>query len=91
MDMPAAVYGDPLQAEKADQQAVDQQHLVFGTWQYAWRFPGGTHLSSSSLFMQAHFSAPSSERRKLMSAPLSAELKNKHGVSCAAKQPAGRQ
>eukprot|EP00951_Prasinocladus_malaysianus_P002106 scaffold14953_cov35-Prasinocladus_malaysianus.AAC.1 len=30
--------------------------------------------------MQAHFTAPSSERRKLMSAPLSAELRNKHGV-----------
>ncbi len=30
---------------------------------------------------QAHFSAPSSERRKLMTAPLSTELKNKYGVS----------
>jgi hypothetical protein len=31
-------------------------------------------------FAQAHFAAPSSERRKLMSAPLSTELKNKHQV-----------
>jgi hypothetical protein len=31
--------------------------------------------------MQAHFSAPSSERRKLMSAPLSSELRNKYQVS----------
>lgn len=30
---------------------------------------------------QAHFSAPSSVRRKLMTAPLSQELKNKYGVS----------
>lgn len=30
---------------------------------------------------QAHFSAPSNVRRKLMTAPLSAELKNKYGVS----------
>jgi hypothetical protein len=30
--------------------------------------------------LQAHFSAPSSERRKLMSAPLSTELRNKHQV-----------
>lgn len=29
---------------------------------------------------QAHFTAPSSERRKLMSAPLDADLKKKHGV-----------
>lgn len=31
--------------------------------------------------LQAHFTAPSSVRRKLMSAPLSAELRNKYGVS----------
>jgi hypothetical protein len=30
--------------------------------------------------LQAHFSAPSSLRRKLMSSPLSSELKNKYGV-----------
>ena len=32
------------------------------------------------LTLQAHFSAPSSERRKLMSAPLNSELRNKYGV-----------
>ena len=32
---------------------------------------------------QAHFSAPSSERRKLMSAPLNSELKQKYNVSAA--------
>jgi hypothetical protein len=32
------------------------------------------------LHTQAHFTAPSSERRKLMVAPLSQELKNKHQV-----------
>jgi len=32
---------------------------------------------------QAHFSAPSDERRKLMSAPLSSELRTKYSVrSC---------
>ena len=31
--------------------------------------------------LQAHFTAPSSLRRKLMSAPLSPELRNKYGVS----------
>jgi hypothetical protein len=31
--------------------------------------------------MQAHFTAASSERRKLMSAPLSSELRQKHSVS----------
>ena len=30
--------------------------------------------------VQAHFSAPSSERRKLMSAPLSTELRKKYNV-----------
>lgn len=30
--------------------------------------------------LQAHFSAPSSVRRKLMSAPLSSELRTKYGV-----------
>merc|ERR1712130_181014 len=29
---------------------------------------------------KAHFTAPSSERRKLMSSPLSQELRTKHGV-----------
>ena len=33
---------------------------------------------------QVHFSAPSNVRRKLMTAPLSTELKNKYGVSCLA-------
>jgi hypothetical protein len=32
---------------------------------------------------QAHFSAPSNERRKLMSSPLSSELKQKYNVSSA--------
>lgn len=38
--------------------------------------------------LQAHFTAPSSERRKLMSASLSKELRKKHGVSFPAVQPA---
>lgn len=33
------------------------------------------------MLVQAHFSAPSSVRRKLMSAPLSSELRAKYGVS----------
>jgi hypothetical protein len=33
------------------------------------------------LLLQAHFDAPSNERRKLMSAPLNGELKQKHNVS----------
>ena len=40
----------------------------------------GSNGMASMLFSQAHFSAPSSERRKLMSAPLSAELRKKHQV-----------
>merc|ERR1711976_60048 len=36
--------------------------------------------SSRRKSRKAHFSAPSSERRKLMSAPLSTELRNKHQV-----------
>ena len=36
--------------------------------------------SLSKQFLQAHFTAPSSERRKLMSSPLSQELRTKHGV-----------
>merc|ERR1711897_38213 len=36
--------------------------------------------SSRRKSRKAHFTAPSSERRKIMSAPLSAELRNKHGV-----------
>merc|ERR1711976_501753 len=36
--------------------------------------------SSRRKSRKAHFTAPSSERRKLMSAPLSAELRNKHSV-----------
>lgn len=32
------------------------------------------------LDVQAHFTAPSSARRKLMSAPLNTDLKNKYGV-----------
>ena len=42
--------------------------------------------SLTVLCVQAHFTAPSSERRKLMSSPLSAELRNKHSVSGAAAQ-----
>lgn len=34
------------------------------------------------MHLQAHFTAPSSERRKLMSAPLNAELRTKYGVCC---------
>jgi hypothetical protein len=34
----------------------------------------------SAVLMQAHFTAPSSVRRTLMTAPLSAELKKKHNV-----------
>ncbi|GAX80040.1 hypothetical protein CEUSTIGMA_g7479.t1 [Chlamydomonas eustigma] len=36
--------------------------------------------SSRRKSRKAHFTAPSSERRKLMSAPLSTELRNKHQV-----------
>ncbi|KAG2444923.1 hypothetical protein HXX76_001659 [Chlamydomonas incerta] len=36
--------------------------------------------SSRRKSRKAHFSAPSNVRRKLMTAPLSAELKNKYGV-----------
>merc|ERR1711933_539833 len=36
--------------------------------------------SSRRKSRKAHFTAPSSERRKIMSAPLSAQLRNKHGV-----------
>ncbi|KAI6242733.1 putative 60S ribosomal protein L26 [Aphelenchoides fujianensis] len=36
--------------------------------------------SSSRKSRKAHFSAPSHERRRIMSAPLSKELRNKHGV-----------
>merc|ERR1711988_334576 len=39
-----------------------------------------TVSSSRRKSRKAHFSAPSSERRKIMSAPLSAELRNKYGV-----------
>ncbi|KAL6763889.1 translation protein SH3-like domain-containing protein [Haematococcus lacustris] len=39
-----------------------------------------TVSSSRRKSRKAHFSAPSSERRKLMSAPLSQELRNKHMV-----------
>ncbi|GAB4821652.1 hypothetical protein N2152v2_008698 [Parachlorella kessleri] len=40
-----------------------------------------TRVSSSRRkCRKAHFSAPSSVRRSLMSAPLSGELRNKHGV-----------
>jgi hypothetical protein len=41
------------------------------------------HSAQSSYlncFVQAHFTAPSSVRRKLMSAQLNTELKNKYGV-----------
>eukprot|EP00798_Chlamydomonas_sp_ICE-L_P013435 gene13435-19291_t len=36
--------------------------------------------SDRSKSRKAHFTAPSSERRKLMSAPLSSELRKKHSV-----------
>jgi large subunit ribosomal protein L26e len=36
--------------------------------------------SSRRKCRKAHFSAPSSERRKIMSAALSPELRNKYGV-----------
>ena len=36
--------------------------------------------SSRRKCRKAHFSAPSNERRKMMAAPLSSELKNKYGV-----------
>merc|ERR1711988_1801611 len=39
-----------------------------------------TVSSSRRKSRKAHFTAPSSERRKIMSAPLSAELRNKYGV-----------
>ena len=39
-----------------------------------------TVSSSRRKCRKAHFTAPSSERRKLMSAPLSSELRNKHQV-----------
>lgn len=38
---------------------------------------------------QAHFTAPSSERRKLMSAPLSTDLRNKYSVSSSHRPPGG--
>jgi hypothetical protein len=38
-----------------------------------------TVSSSRRKSRKAHFNAPSSERRKIMSSPLSSELKNKHG------------
>merc|ERR1712216_925907 len=46
-----------------------------GTMKYS------TSVSSSRRkSRKAHFSAPSSVRRKIMSSPLSSELKTKHGV-----------
>merc|ERR1719352_873117 len=39
-----------------------------------------TVSSSRRKSRKAHFSAPSSVRRKIMSSPLSSELKTKHGV-----------
>ena len=41
----------------------------------------GPHFLMPPLPLQAHFTAPSNVRRKLMSAPLSTELRNKYGVS----------
>lgn len=41
----------------------------------------GGSLPPRPLPLQAHFTAPSNVRRKLMSAPLSTELRNKYGVS----------
>jgi len=38
-------------------------------------------IAKHTLSLQAHFDAPSSERRKLMSAPLNSELKQKYSVS----------
>merc|ERR1711998_158486 len=37
--------------------------------------------SSRRKSRKAHFTAPSSERRKIMSSPLSAEMRNKYGVN----------
>ena len=40
-----------------------------------------------TLRAQAHFTAPSSERRKLMSAPLSGELRTKYQASPPRRKP----
>lgn len=46
-----------------------------------------TVSSSRRKSRKAHFSAPSSVRRKIMSSPLSTELKSKHGVSFRPRVP----
>ena len=51
------------------------------TLSYAHRYRTGLH-SSRRKARKAHFDAPSSVRRVIMSAPLSKELREKHNVSC---------